>query len=149
MVTVTSRAGVYSGSYVPAYYATGKAGLVGYVLHLAASRPRGIRANAVAPGVIGTPRGQAYLASDQGRAMIDAIPMRRPGTPAEVASVICFLASQASSYVNGVTVAVDGGWTAAQRADPGRCRGGRDRPGAAASPPSTSIECPETHDWGS
>jgi NAD(P)-dependent dehydrogenase (short-subunit alcohol dehydrogenase family) len=75
---------------------------------------RGIRANAVLPGVINTNIMEGVI--DNGREMLasfgDAHPIGRIGEPEEVAEVIAFLASDASSFMTGALVAVDGGWTA-------------------------------------
>jgi NAD(P)-dependent dehydrogenase (short-subunit alcohol dehydrogenase family) len=75
---------------------------------------RGIRANSVLPGVINTDIMEGVV--DNGREMLasfgDAHPIGRIGEPEEVAEVIAFLASDASSFVTGALVAVDGGWTA-------------------------------------
>jgi NAD(P)-dependent dehydrogenase (short-subunit alcohol dehydrogenase family) len=71
---------------------------------------RGVRANAVAPGSTVTPLTRERLAdSERLAARRRAIPLGRPAEPAEIASVIDFLASPAASYVNGVTIRVDGG----------------------------------------
>ncbi|WP_205699472.1 SDR family NAD(P)-dependent oxidoreductase [Conexibacter sp. SYSU D00693] len=75
---------------------------------------RGIRANAVLPGVIDTDIMEGVV--EDGRAMLasfgDAHPIGRIGRPEEVAEAIAFLASDASSFITGALVAVDGGWTA-------------------------------------
>ncbi len=71
--------------------------------------PRGITVNCVAPGRIDTPR-LAYLYPDGPTdADLRGIPLGRWGTPAEFANVVCFLASDAASYVSGTVVSVDGG----------------------------------------
>ncbi|WP_102958975.1 SDR family NAD(P)-dependent oxidoreductase [Mangrovicella endophytica] len=76
---------------------------------------RGIRANAVLPGVIETDIMEGVVEGD-GRAMLrsfgDQHPIGRIGQPEEIAEVIAFLASPASSFVTGALVAADGGWTA-------------------------------------
>jgi NAD(P)-dependent dehydrogenase (short-subunit alcohol dehydrogenase family) len=71
----------------------------------------GIRVNAVAPGTIGTELAKsAVLTSDEARARIlGRTPMRRLGEPSEIADVVAFLASDASSYMTGEIVYVDGG----------------------------------------
>ena len=72
---------------------------------------RGIRVNAVAPGTIATELARAaVLGSDEARARImSRTPMRRLGEPHEVADVVAYLCSEASSYVTGEIVVVDGG----------------------------------------
>ena len=72
---------------------------------------RGIRVNAVAPGTIATELAKnAVLGSDDARARImSRTPLRRLGTPEEVADVVAFLVSSASSYMTGEVVFVDGG----------------------------------------
>ena len=71
----------------------------------------GIRVNGVAPGTIATElAAKAVLTSDEARARIlSRTPMRRLGEPAEIASVVAFLLSDAASYMTGETVLVDGG----------------------------------------
>jgi NAD(P)-dependent dehydrogenase (short-subunit alcohol dehydrogenase family) len=73
---------------------------------------RGVRVNAVAPTYIETPLTRSGM---EDRSMyptwLDMTPMRRVGQPEEIASVVLFLASDASTYVNGQTIAVDGGWS--------------------------------------
>ena len=75
---------------------------------------RGVRANAVLPGVIDTNIMEGVV--EDGRAMLasfgDAHPLGRTGQPVEVAEVIVFLASPASSFMTGALVVVDAGWTA-------------------------------------
>jgi 3alpha(or 20beta)-hydroxysteroid dehydrogenase len=69
----------------------------------------GIRVNSVHPGLIDTP-----LATSDRNAFNNiaaALPMRRGGTVDEIASTVLFLASDEASYITGVDIAVDGGWT--------------------------------------
>jgi 3-oxoacyl-[acyl-carrier protein] reductase len=83
--------------------------------------PDGILVNCVAPGYTRTDRvvelaGQAAARegidpADVERRTVAQIPLGRMGEPAEFASVVAFLASPAASYVSGVTIQVDGGWT--------------------------------------
>lgn len=73
----------------------------------------GTRVNAVAPGVIRTPMTADRLNDpDQTAWLLSRIPARRVGEPAEVASAVHFLLSDAASYINGVLLPVDGGWAA-------------------------------------
>lgn len=71
----------------------------------------GIRANAILPGWIATPMtaGQTDAVNDQ---FLDATPLRRPGTPADVAGAAVFLASDEADFVTGVDLPVDGGYLA-------------------------------------
>ena len=77
--------------------------------------PEGILVNAVAPGVIETAMTEGHLGNDYyRRAVLEPTPLRRAGTPEEVAAVIAFLASADAAYVAGQVIAVDGGWLAAR-----------------------------------
>lgn len=70
---------------------------------------RGVRVNAVAPGVVWTPR-VAGLLGEEGRAVNAAnAPLGRVAQPADIAAALLFLASPLSSYVTGQTLVVDGG----------------------------------------
>jgi 3-oxoacyl-[acyl-carrier protein] reductase len=90
-------------------YSASKAGLIGFTKSLAKEvAARNVRVNAVAPGFIDTEMTQKL--NDQAReAMLGQVPMRRPGTPEEVAKVVLFLASDLSSYVTGRVIQIDGG----------------------------------------
>ncbi|WNL41976.1 SDR family NAD(P)-dependent oxidoreductase [Halomonas sp. PAMB 3264] len=69
-----------------------------------------IRVNAVAPGPVDTPLAQAMHTSEVREQWHARVPMKRYGTPEEIASVVAFLLSQESRYVNGQVLAVDGGF---------------------------------------
>jgi NAD(P)-dependent dehydrogenase (short-subunit alcohol dehydrogenase family) len=76
--------------------------------------PFGIRVNIVGPGVVDTPMSARSLANPQQRAkMMEKTPLGRPAPPEEIASVIAFLSSEASSFMTGAYVPVDGGTLAA------------------------------------
>ncbi len=76
--------------------------------------PFGVRVNIVGPGVVDTPMSARSLADPQKRArMMDKTPLGRPAPPEEIASVIAFLTSDASAYMTGAYVPVDGGTLAA------------------------------------
>ncbi len=73
---------------------------------------RGVRVNTVAPGYFPTELSAGLLESRWGEDILRRIPMARTGRPNELASAVGFLLSDASSYVTGATLAVDGGWQA-------------------------------------
>ena len=77
--------------------------------------PEGVRINSVIPGPIDGTEGMARLAPDESarRGVIQAVPMRRMGTPQDVADACLFLASDAARYVSGAVLPVDGGWAVA------------------------------------
>jgi NAD(P)-dependent dehydrogenase (short-subunit alcohol dehydrogenase family) len=72
--------------------------------------PRGIRVNAVAPGLIETRLMRAAALADLVDATVPRLPLARVGHVDEIAAVIAFLASPHASYITGQSVAVDGGW---------------------------------------
>ncbi len=117
-VILTSSTGALRGhAGMPAYHAT-KAGLLGLVRSLADElSPGGVRVNALLPGWIDTPFNDPFWSFQDDpaaaeRALVSAIPMRRQGTPADVADVVAFLASPAARYVTGQSIVVDGGYSA-------------------------------------
>jgi 3-oxoacyl-[acyl-carrier protein] reductase len=87
-------------------------GVIGWSKTLAREvGPKGITVNAIAPGRIDTERLAEVYPDDPTEADLAAIPLRRFGKPAEVADVVCFLASDQAAYVTGAVVPVDGGLT--------------------------------------
>jgi NAD(P)-dependent dehydrogenase (short-subunit alcohol dehydrogenase family) len=73
--------------------------------------PQGVRANAVSPGLVRTPMSEPFYANTENHAArVAVVASRRIGVPQEVASVVAFLASDASAYVNGQEIVVDGGF---------------------------------------
>lgn len=91
-------------------YATSKAGLVQLTRSMALEWARyGIRANALCPGYVETEFNTDFFATDAGKALIKRIPYRRLGKLEDLEGPLLFLASDASSYMTGTTLAVDGG----------------------------------------
>jgi 2-deoxy-D-gluconate 3-dehydrogenase len=101
------------GIRVPSYTCSKSAvqGLTRLMANELASK--GINANAIAPGYMATDN-TAPLRADANRAnaILERIPAGRWGTPDDLKGAVVFLASEASDYVNGYTLAVDGGWLA-------------------------------------
>jgi NAD(P)-dependent dehydrogenase (short-subunit alcohol dehydrogenase family) len=93
-------------------YGAAKAGVIQLTRQIAVEcAAQGIRANSITPGVIMSPM-IAALVGTLDRRSLDADLVSGPGQPAQLASVIAFLASDDASYVNGENVQVDGGWFA-------------------------------------
>lgn len=95
-------------------YGASKAAVVMLTKTLATELCRySIRVNAVAPGVIDAPMLSQMTGGEEGRAsVVSRVPLGRLGTPRDVGNAVLFLASEASSYITGITVPVDGGWLA-------------------------------------
>jgi 3-oxoacyl-[acyl-carrier protein] reductase len=112
VVNVGSMSSFFGIEAVPAYGAA-KAGVVQLTKTLAVAWARhGIRVNAVAPGLIETNMTAPMLPFEAlTRPILDRTPMRRLGTPSDVAPVVLFLASPAARYVTGQTIPVDGGFS--------------------------------------
>ena len=110
IVNVSSIAGRNGGAPGSIHYSTAKGGLItltkGFAKELA---PYGVRVNAVSPGVIDTPYHEQFSTPEAMKGYVGGIPLGRVGRPAEVASVIAFLASEAGSYLCGETIEINGG----------------------------------------
>jgi len=105
IVNVTSIAGSRVHPFAGAAYATSKAALASLTREMAADfGPRGIRVNAISPGEIDT-----AILSPGTEKIVDTLPLRRLGTPEEVAKAIYFLCTEQSSYVHGAEIHINGG----------------------------------------
>ena len=106
IVNVTSIAGSRVHMFAGTAYATSKSALAGLTREMASDfAPHGVRVNAIAPGEIKT----EILSPETETKLAPTIPMRRLGTPEEVAKTIYFLCGEQSSYVNGAEIHINGG----------------------------------------
>jgi 3-oxoacyl-[acyl-carrier protein] reductase len=108
IINMASVIGIH-GNGGQANYAASKAGLIGVTKSLAQeTASRGVRVNALAPGYIGTDM-TAVLPDAVKQAMLERIPLKRMGTPQDIANAALFFASDDSSYITGQVLPVDGG----------------------------------------
>lgn len=113
IINIASMLSFQGGVRVPSYTAS-KSAVMGITRAMANEWAKyGINVNAIAPGYMATNNTAALLAdAERSKAILERIPADRWGTPADVAGPCVFLASDAASYINGYTIAVDGGWLA-------------------------------------
>jgi NAD(P)-dependent dehydrogenase (short-subunit alcohol dehydrogenase family) len=108
IVNIASIAGKLGSPIIP--YGASKAAAIGLTKSMArVLAPHGIRVNAIAPGTIESPM-SARVAPTQMERQMASVPMARMGVPAEIAGVVAFLAQDASSYMTGSILDVNGGW---------------------------------------
>jgi 2-deoxy-D-gluconate 3-dehydrogenase len=113
IVNIASMLSFQGGILVPSYTAS-KSGVMGLTRLLACEwASHGINVNAIAPGYMAT-RNTQPIRDDpvRNKQILERIPAGRWGQPEDLKGVVVFLASEASNYINGYTVAVDGGWLA-------------------------------------
>jgi 2-deoxy-D-gluconate 3-dehydrogenase len=113
IINVASMLSFQGGVRVPSYTAS-KSGVKGITMLMANEWAKhGINTNAIAPGYMATENTAPIRAdADRSASILDRIPAARWGEARDVAGAVVFLASKASDYINGYTVAVDGGWLA-------------------------------------
>jgi len=113
VLTFVASVSGLTGAPEHAAYGAAKAGLMSLVRSGAVELgPYGIRVNAVAPGVVWTPRVSGYLGEAGRKHNEDNAPLRRVALPADIASALLFLSSDLAGYVNGQVLTVDGGVSA-------------------------------------
>lgn len=114
IINLSSIAGVKPMRGLGAYGAS-KAALLHLTKVMALELARdGIRANAIVPGYIHTPMNDAFLSTKAGEKLVDSIPLRSAGTVMDVENAVVFLVSDASQYVTGSSLTVDGGFLLGQ-----------------------------------
>jgi NAD(P)-dependent dehydrogenase (short-subunit alcohol dehydrogenase family) len=114
IINIASIFGLVGVGRIPqAAYAASKGGLVNLTRELSGQWSRsGIRVNAIAPGFFESEMTEQILGDDRGRGWVARnTPMNRHGLPHELDGALLFLASDASTYVTGTTIPVEGGWT--------------------------------------
>jgi NAD(P)-dependent dehydrogenase (short-subunit alcohol dehydrogenase family) len=113
IVFLSSLVATYSGPYSYVAYEASKAGMNRMGRSIArAHAPDNIRANVIMPGMIDTPHVTAFISDAQRTSSADraaAVPMGRQGTAWDIAEAALFLSSDASSYITGISLPVDGG----------------------------------------
>ena len=108
IINMSSVVGV-AGNAGQCNYSASKAGMIGLAKSIAKEMgPKGIRANAIAPGFIITEM-TAQMPEEVRQSWLQRIPLRRGGTPQDIADVATFLASDMSAYVTGQVIQIDGG----------------------------------------
>jgi NAD(P)-dependent dehydrogenase (short-subunit alcohol dehydrogenase family) len=109
IINISSTAGKSASTFGGMHYTASKAAVLGITRHLARELASfNINVNAVCPGSIDTPMVRSNATADQIKAGISKIPIGRLGTPEEVANLVLFLASDASSFITGASIDING-----------------------------------------
>jgi 3-oxoacyl-[acyl-carrier protein] reductase len=110
IVHMASLAGRATSTLGGAHYTTSKAAVLGLMRHMAREWARdGITSNAVSPGMVDTPMARAGTSDARMAEIVSSIPLGRLAEPEEVASLVCFLASDEAAYITGASVDIHGG----------------------------------------
>jgi len=109
IINVSSSAGRSTSDLGGAHYTVSKAGLLGLTRHLAKEAGPEITVNAVCPGIIDTRMSAAHSTPEQLAAILEHLPLKRIGTPQDVANLVAFLASDEAGYITGESIEIDGG----------------------------------------
>lgn len=110
IVNVASMAGRATSTLGGVHYTTAKAGVLGLTRHLAREWARdAITVNAISPGIVNTPMVRDSTDADRMRQVLASIPLGRLAEDTEIASLVCFLASDEAAYITGANVDIHGG----------------------------------------
>ena len=110
IINISSSAGRQVSTLGGAHYTSSKAGLLGFTRAAAKELGKfGITVNAVCPGMIDTELTREHATPEQLAAYARTFPVQRLGTAAEVAELICFLASEKAGYITGASIDINGG----------------------------------------
>ena len=108
IISISSVVGIM-GNIGQANYSASKAGVIGFTKSCAQEfAPMNVTVNAIAPGFIKSDMTDG-LSEEVSNKLLSAIPLKRLGTPEEVANLVCFLASEQASYITGQTIGLNGG----------------------------------------
>jgi NAD(P)-dependent dehydrogenase (short-subunit alcohol dehydrogenase family) len=119
VIFTASVSGIIGSLFAP-LYSMAKGGIVGFTRALALSLAPGIRVNVICPGAVETPMLDGFFGRNPGddpvanvKAFVESgVPLKRICTPEEIADSVLFLASDMSSFITGVVLPIDGGYTA-------------------------------------
>ena len=110
IVLMSSLAAHDGGGAGASHYAASKGGVMTFIRALAKEvGPDGVRVNGIAPGLIGTQFHDRFSTAEGRKATVERTPMRREGTPADVAAAVLYLASPAAGFIAGEIIEINGG----------------------------------------